>query len=64
MAMLIAHRRQQSRTPESIINEIGGSLATSYGWELIKAARRHYGFEVIDQPSNASLYHSPSYNFV
>jgi len=59
MAMLIAHRRQQSRTPESIINEIGGSLATSYGWDLIKAARRHYGFEVIDQPSNASLYHSP-----
>jgi V8-like Glu-specific endopeptidase len=59
MAMLLAHRRQQSRTPESIINEIGGSLASSYGWELLNAARDHYGFRVIDQPSNASIYHSP-----
>ncbi|MBW8851355.1 MAG: N-acetylmuramoyl-L-alanine amidase [Xanthomonadales bacterium] len=59
MAMLIAHRRQQSRSPESIINEIGGSLATSYGWDLLTAARNHYGFEVIDQPSNASIYHTP-----
>ena len=59
MAMLIAHRRQQSRTPESIINEIGGSLATSYGWELLNAARDRYGFQVIPQPSNASVYHTP-----
>jgi hypothetical protein len=59
MAMLIAHRRQQSRTPESIINEIGGSLATSYGWELLNAARDRYGFQVIPQPSNASIYHTP-----
>lgn len=59
MAMLIAHRRQQSRSPESIINDIGGSLASSYGWELLNAARNHYGFEVIEQPSNASIYHTP-----
>lgn len=59
MAMLIAHRRQQSQSPESIINDIGGSLASSYGWELLNAARNHYGFEVIDQPSNASIYHTP-----
>jgi N-acetyl-anhydromuramyl-L-alanine amidase AmpD/V8-like Glu-specific endopeptidase len=59
MAMLLAHRRQQSRTPESIINEVGGSLASSYGWELLNAARDHYGFRVIDQPSNASIYHAP-----
>jgi len=59
MAMLIAHRRQQSRSPESIINEIGGSLATSYGWDLLNAARDHYGFQVIEQPSNASVYHAP-----
>ncbi len=59
MAMLIAHRRQQSRSPESIINDIGGSLASSYGWELLNAARNHYGFEVIDQPSNASIYNTP-----
>ncbi|MBN8214075.1 MAG: N-acetylmuramoyl-L-alanine amidase [Xanthomonadales bacterium] len=59
MAMLIAHRRQQSRSPESIINDIGGSLASSYGWDLLNAARNHYGFEVIDQPSNASIYNTP-----
>ncbi|MEQ1513754.1 MAG: N-acetylmuramoyl-L-alanine amidase [Lysobacteraceae bacterium] len=59
MAMLLAHRRQQSRSPESIINDIGGSLASSYGWELLNAARNHYGFEVIDQPSNASIYNTP-----
>ncbi len=59
MAMLLAHRRQQSRTPESIINEVGGSLASSYGWGLLNAARNHYGFSVIDQPSNASIYNTP-----
>ncbi|MBT9553525.1 MAG: N-acetylmuramoyl-L-alanine amidase [Hydrogenophaga sp.] len=59
MAMLLAHRRQQSHTPESIVNEVGGSLASSYGWDLLKAVRDRYGFVVIDQPSNASIYHSP-----
>ncbi len=59
MAMLLAHRRQQSRTPESIVNDVGGSLASSYGWDLLKAVRDRYGFVVIDQPSNASLYHAP-----
>ena len=59
MAMLLAHRRQQSRTPESIVNEVGGSLASSYGWDLIEAVKTRYGFQVIAQPSNASLYHTP-----
>jgi V8-like Glu-specific endopeptidase/cell wall-associated NlpC family hydrolase len=59
MAMLLAHRRQQSRTPESIVNEIGASLASSYGWDVLEAVRDRYGFQVIEQPSNASLYHSP-----
>ncbi len=59
MAMLLAHRRQQSRTPESIVNDVGGSLASSYGWDLLKAVKARYGFVAIDQPSNASIYHSP-----
>jgi V8-like Glu-specific endopeptidase len=59
MAMLLAHRRQQSRTPESIVNDIGASLASSYGWDVLEAVRDRYGFEVIRQLSNASLYHSP-----
>ncbi len=59
MAMLLGHRGQQSRTPESIINDVGGTLASSYGWDLIKAVHDRYGFVAIDQPSNASLYHTP-----
>ncbi len=59
MAMLLAHRRQQSRTPESIVNEVGGSLASSYGWDLLDAVKARYGFVAIEQPSNASIYHSP-----
>jgi N-acetyl-anhydromuramyl-L-alanine amidase AmpD/V8-like Glu-specific endopeptidase len=59
MAMLLAHRRPSSHTPESIAREVGGSLATSFGWDLIKAVKARYGFEVIDQPSNASIYHAP-----
>jgi V8-like Glu-specific endopeptidase/N-acetyl-anhydromuramyl-L-alanine amidase AmpD len=59
MAMLLAHRGRQSRTPESIINDVGGTLASSYGWDLLQAVRDRYGFEVIDEPSNASLYHTP-----
>lgn len=59
MAMLLAHRRQQSRTPESIVNDVGGSLASSYGWDLLDAVKARYGFEVIPQPSNASIYHTP-----
>ncbi len=59
MAMLLAHRWQPSRTPESIINAVGGSLASSYGWDLLNAARDRYGFRVIDQPPNASIYRTP-----
>jgi V8-like Glu-specific endopeptidase len=58
MAMLLAHRGQQSRTPEAIVNEVGGSLASSYSWDLLKAVRDRYGFVMIDQPSNVSIYHS------
>ncbi len=59
MAMLLAHRRQLLRTPESIVNDVGGSLSSSYGWDLIKAVKARYGFDVIEQPSNASIYHTP-----
>lgn len=59
MAMLLAHRRQQSRTPESIVDELGASLASSYGWDLIDAVKSRYGFEAISQPSDTSLYHTP-----
>jgi hypothetical protein len=41
------------------VRESGASLATSYGWDQLERVRDHYGFRVIEQPSNASLYHTP-----
>ncbi|WP_124541778.1 papain-like cysteine protease family protein [Piscinibacter terrae] len=60
MTMLLSFRRQASYTPESLANEVGGSLMSSYGWDLLQAVRDRYGFVAIDVPSNASLYFSPS----
>jgi V8-like Glu-specific endopeptidase len=59
MTMLLSWRRQTSYAPETLANEVGGSLASSYSWELLDAVRARYGFEMIAQPSNASLYQSP-----
>lgn len=59
MAMLIGYRGQMSITPEAIVNAVGGSLNTSYGWDLLTRVRDLYGFRMIAQPSNASTYHSP-----
>jgi hypothetical protein len=59
MAMLLSWRRRASISPETLANEVGASLATSYGWELLAAVRDRYGFQEITQPSNTSLYHSP-----
>ncbi|MCF7220879.1 N-acetylmuramoyl-L-alanine amidase [Marilutibacter chinensis] len=59
MAMLLSYRRNQSISPETLAQEVGTSLATSYGWDLLDDVRDRYGFTVIPQPSNASLYHSP-----
>lgn len=59
MAMLIGYRGQMSITPEAIVNAVGGSLNTSYSWDLLTRVRDLYGFRMIAQPSNASIYHSP-----
>ena len=59
MAMLYGFRRNMSLTPETLANDVGTSLATSYGWDLLQAVRKAYGFEMIQQPDNTSLYHSP-----
>ncbi|GAB1595832.1 N-acetylmuramoyl-L-alanine amidase [Lysobacter claricitrinus] len=60
MAMLKSFRSDASFDPEAFVREAGGSLATSYGWDQLERVRDHYGFRVIDQPSNASLYHTPT----
>jgi len=59
MAMLLSFRRQQSITPETLAQEVGRSLESSYGWDALSAVRDHYGFVTIAQPSNTSLYVSP-----
>lgn len=60
MAMLRSFRSDASFDPEAFVREAGGSLATSYGWDQLERVRDHYGFRVIEQPSNASLYHAPT----
>jgi V8-like Glu-specific endopeptidase len=59
MAMLLSFRRHASYDPETLASEVGGSLMTSYGWDLLQAVRDRYGFTAIDVPSNTSLYFSP-----
>jgi V8-like Glu-specific endopeptidase len=59
MAMLLSWRRKASFSPETLANEVGRSLASSYGWDLLNAVRDRYGFVVIPQPSNASVYNAP-----
>lgn len=59
MAMLLSFRRNASFSPETLANEVGGSLMTSYGMDLLQAVRDRYGFTAIDVPSNTSLYFSP-----
>jgi V8-like Glu-specific endopeptidase len=60
MAMLLSFRRNASYEPETLASEVGGSLMTSYSWDLLQAVRDRYGFTAIDVPSNASLYFSPA----
>jgi V8-like Glu-specific endopeptidase len=56
MAMLLSFRRNASYRPETLAAEVGGSLMTSYGWDLLQAVRDRYGFTAIEMPSNGSLY--------
>lgn len=60
MAMLLSFRRHQSIDPETLAREVGSSLMTSYGMELLQAVRDRYGFAAIEMPSNTSLYFSPA----
>src|SRR5262249_3838349 len=44
MAMLLSFRRHASYEPETLAAEVGGSLMSSYGWDLLQAVRDRYGF--------------------
>lgn len=59
MAMLVSYSQQASRTPESLAQEVGRSLRTSYGWDMLEEVKDHFGFKDIPLPSNASLYPPP-----
>jgi hypothetical protein len=59
MAMLVSYQRSASMTPESLAEEVGRSLRTSYGWDMLEDVKDYFGFQEIPLPSNASLYPSP-----
>ncbi|GAB3334119.1 N-acetylmuramoyl-L-alanine amidase [Marilutibacter aestuarii] len=59
MAMLLSHRGRASFAPGDLAAQVGQSLASSHGWELLEAVRGRFGFEAITQPSNTSRYHAP-----
>lgn len=59
MAMLVSYRRQVSVSPESLAWEVGRSLRTSYGWDLLEEVKNHFGFQDVWLPP-ASLYPSPA----
>jgi hypothetical protein len=60
MAMLLSFRRNASYDSETLASEVGGSLMSSYGWDLLEAVRGRYGFTAIEVASNTSLYFSPA----
>jgi monoamine oxidase len=60
IAMLVSYRNQASIDPESLAEEVGRSLRTSYGWDMLEEVKDYYGFVDIELPSNTSLYVQPS----
>ena len=59
MAMLVSYRRNASISPESLANEVGRSLRTSYSWDMLEDVKSHFGFQDVPLPSNTSLYPLP-----
>ena len=60
MAMLLGFRGAASVDPEALAREVGGSLSTSYDWNLLSNVSARHGFVALAQPPNASLYHAPT----
>ena len=60
MAMLVSYQQQASVAPETLAQQVGRSLRSSYGWDMLQAVRDQFGFATIPLPSNASLYPSPA----
>ncbi len=59
MAMLVGFRRTQSIPAETLAQEVGRDLRTSYSWDMLEAVKNHFGFQDIRLPDNASLYYPP-----
>ena len=53
--MLVSYYRQISITPEALTQEVGGSLRTSYDWDMLRRFRQHYIFREVSLPSNLSF---------
>lgn len=60
MAMILSYKRQASITPETLANEVGRDLSSSYSWDLLESVCSHYGFtSLINVPSETSVYYTP-----
>lgn len=60
MAMLVGYYGDLSISPETLAREVGRSLRTSYGWDMLESVKRHYGITALSLPSNMSLAPRPS----
>jgi N-acetylmuramoyl-L-alanine amidase len=61
MSMLLSYYRQASMTPESLAQQVGLSLRTAYGWEMLEAVRRKFLFKEVSLPSNYSYVPPPEH---
>ncbi len=60
MAMVLSYKRQVSMDPETLANEVGRSLRTSYSWDMLEEVRDQYGFKsVIEVPTETCVYYEP-----
>ncbi len=60
MAMVLSYKKKASISPETLANQAGGTLQSSYSWEFLQAVRDRYGFQsVIDVPADTCMDYEP-----
>lgn len=59
MSMLLSYYRQAEMTPESLAQQVGLSLRTSYGWDMLEAVRTKFLFKEVSLQSNYSYVPPP-----
>jgi hypothetical protein len=61
MSMLLSYYREAGITPESLAQQAGLSLRTSYGWDLLEGVRSKFLFKNVSLPSNYSHVPPPAH---